>query len=681
MDPATEFEALFNEAYNGLRALQAATGQPVSPAITNVLGLTVSELNAVVQSSKAALQAIPTDAIQALLPFVLPQLPPDGQQVLQALADQNYAVAFAPLDAAFAQVSGGAPNVLVGDVLLGIDGGGTDGGDGGTDGGTDGGDGGTDGGDGGVDNAAAIAQLLATLETELANLLWTETAGEYRSPTFTVSDVTGGWTTTGTEGTPLTGTSLEELYEQIGDGVARAIMSYVSTQQDILDEANGSGATAADFSAATAAIETAAAQAFELLQDIGTSLTERDDVDALALGANADTQAQAFGIILENALASLRGEFDGLMLGSRNSDPAFVVSPEGTSTGSEHDDWFYLSQSSDTFDGGLGEDVIFAVNGNDTVTGGEGADWLYGGAGADSLSGGADDDYLVGGAGNDQIDGGEGTGDVAAFDGPMGRYVLQLSNDGSVVVQDRSQSGEGRDTVTNVETLAFASGATIFEDGNLDLSIIQGITTLDETQIATFIELYIAYFNRAPDALGLYFWGSAFANGVSLEEIATLFLDQDETRATYPEDETNLDFATQVYANVLGRIPDQDGLDFWVGALDSGAVGRDQFILQVLIGAKADPQEGASQEFIDLQLADRAYLADKTDIGTYFAVTNGLSDVADASAAMQLYVRGDDSSIQTAVAEIDNTFAAAFAEDSGELILQLVGVADDPFAV
>lgn len=181
--------------------------------------------------------------------------------------------------------------------------------------------------------------------------------------------------------------------------------------------------------------------------------------------------------------------------------------------------------------------------------------------------------------------------------------------------------------------------------------------------------------------LGLYFWGSAFANGVSLEEIATLFLDQDETRATYPEDETNLDFATQVYANVLGRIPDQDGLDFWVGALDSGAVGRDQFILQVLIGAKADPQEGASQEFIDLQLADQAYLADKTDIGTYFAVTNGLSDVADASAAMQLYVRGDDSSIQTAVAEIDNTFAASFAEDSGELILQLVGVADDPFAV
>ena len=125
---------------------------------------------------------------------------------------------------------------------------------------------------------------------------------------------------------------------------------------------------------------------------------------------------------------------------------------------------------------------------------------------------------------------------------------------------------------------------------------------------------------------------------------------------------------------------DEAGRDFWVGQLDSGNVGRGTFILEVLKGAKADPAADADQSFIDLQLADRAYLEDKTDIGTYFAVIRGLSDVSDASAAMQLYVRGDTSSIQTAIDQIDLDFADASAGDSGELLLQLVGVADDPFA-
>ena len=78
------------------------------------------------------------------------------------------------------------------------------------------------------------------------------------------------------------------------------------------------------------------------------------------------------------------------------------------------------------------------------------------------------------------------------------------------------------------------------------------------------------------------FWGSAFANGFSLEEIASLFLEQPETAATYPDTLSNLEFATQVYNNVLGRAPDDDGLNFWVGGLDSGLVTRDQFILEAL---------------------------------------------------------------------------------------------------
>ena len=56
-------------------------------------------------------------------------------------------------------------------------------------------------------------------------------------------------------------------------------------------------------------------------------------------------------------------------------------------------------------------------------------------------------------------------------------------------------------------------------------------------------------------------------------------------------------------------------------------------------GAKADPEPGASQAFIDQQLADRAYLATKTDIGALYSVHRGLSDVNAATDAMALFNR------------------------------------------
>lgn len=335
-----------------------------------------------------------------------------------------------------------------------------------------------------------------------------------------------------------------------------------------------------------------------------------------------------------------------LILGSRNSDPTFVVNLEGNVDGSDEGDWFYLNDLANTFNGGLGQDILFGFGGDDRFTGG------------------ADDDALFGG---------DGTGDTAVYSGPQAGFTVQIERDGVTVI-DRS-GAEGTDALSEIEFLSFGDAA----DFNLATQV--GIASLSAEEIATFVELYIAYFNRAPDAEGLNFWGSAFANGFSLESIATLFLDQAETRAAYPDSLSNLDFATQVYNNMLGRTPDQDGLDFWADALDSGGVTRDQFILEVLRGAKADPDSSASQEFIDLQLGDRAYLSDKTDIGTYFAVIRGLSDVTEADSVMDLFIRGDQSSINAAFEATNTIYNAALAADGGDFLIQLVGIVDDPFAI
>ncbi|MFN3157639.1 DUF4214 domain-containing protein, partial [Marivita cryptomonadis] len=306
--------------------------------------------------------------------------------------------------------------------------------------------------------------------------------------------------------------------------------------------------------------------------------------------------------------------------------------------------------------------------------GGADNDTLEGENGNDSLVGEAGNDRLEGGRGNDLVNGGAGI-DTAAFSGAQSAYTLTLSA-GSTVIQDRRGDGNGQDTLIGIERLDFD---TDFFDGiPFDLQQFAGTTGLSVTDFENFIELYIAYFNRAPDAVGLNFWGTAFANGVSLAESAGLFVNQVETLAAYPTDLSNSDLVATIYQNVLGRIPDQAGFEFWVNALDSGGIGRDIAILGILGGAKADPPTDATQDFVDQQLADRAFLANKTDIGAYFAVHKGMSDPDHASEAMGLF-DGSAGSITNAVARIDTFHDAALNANTGEFLMPLIGVLDDPF--
>jgi hypothetical protein len=107
-------------------------------------------------------------------------------------------------------------------------------------------------------------------------------------------------------------------------------------------------------------------------------------------------------------------------------------------------------------------------------------------------------------------------------------------------------------------------------------------------------ELYLGYYDRAPDNTGLQFWISAYntailagVNGTTeLTTLANDFANSIESTAIYPyltsPNPANAgSFVTQVYANVLNRAPDTPGLNFWVNQLTTGQTTTGAFIVTV----------------------------------------------------------------------------------------------------
>ena len=302
------------------------------------------------------------------------------------------------------------------------------------------------------------------------------------------------------------------------------------------------------------------------------------------------------------------------------------------------------------------------------VSAGLGLTTLIGTESNDTILGLDQEDFLDGGAGDDTITGGDGQ-DIAVFSNGHENFSIEVTPVG-LIVKDRTGL-EGTDILTGVESLSFS-------DVSIDIDKFDDLDGLSADDFDQFVEMYIAYFNRAPDAFGLFFWGSAFSDGLTLPEMAALFFDQDETRATYPALTSVGEFVEAVYGNVLGRSIDALGFDFWVDQLQSGNVDRPTFILEIIRGAKADAPAGATPDFVAQKAADVAYLANKTDLGTYFSAIKGMSDVDNARAVMSVY-DGSPESIEDARDLIDDFYNAANVAQDGEFLLSVVGVIDDPF--
>ncbi len=146
-------------------------------------------------------------------------------------------------------------------------------------------------------------------------------------------------------------------------------------------------------------------------------------------------------------------------------------------------------------------------------------------------------------------------------------------------------------------------------------------------------EIYVATFDRAPDAAGLDYW---VATGLTIEGIAASFFVQPETQRLYPDTMSDAEFVDAVYNNVYNHSGDLAGEAYWIGELENGTP-RDAMIISMVNGAQG---------------ADQDTLENKTEVGLYFADNGAELTLGQAYEVME-DVTNDDQTVADAEVEVD----------------------------
>jgi hypothetical protein len=205
-----------------------------------------------------------------------------------------------------------------------------------------------------------------------------------------------------------------------------------------------------------------------------------------------------------------------------------------------------------------------------------------------------------------------------------------------------------------------ANGASLPATYTQDLGI-QIVTTAINDLIT---ELYVGYYNRAPDRSGENYWVTQLNNGMSLSAIAQSYSVQTESTTLYPflaspntaSTAAVQAFITSIYENLFNRAPDPAGEAYYVQQLQNGQNTVGGTIIAIESGAQAN---------------DLLILANKLTVGDYFdtqifnsnvqfsasvanaalaAVTSSASSITTAEALVNAYVATAPQAAQAATA-------------------------------
>jgi len=215
---------------------------------------------------------------------------------------------------------------------------------------------------------------------------------------------------------------------------------------------------------------------------------------------------------------------------------------------------------------------------------------VTGTSGDDILIGTTANEHISGLAGSDILSGSAGDDvldggdgiDKAIYTGNLANFTITKTATGFTVKDNTGANGT--DTVTNIEQLKF-------DDASINLSVqTKAVTTnIPAATLKVIQELYVGFFKRIPDANGLEYWIEQHKAGKTVNQIADAFYDagvQYSSSTGYSATMTSAEFIKIVYANVLGRTgstaPNTTEIDFWNQKLIAGAETRGSVVTTML---------------------------------------------------------------------------------------------------
>ena len=224
-----------------------------------------------------------------------------------------------------------------------------------------------------------------------------------------------------------------------------------------------------------------------------------------------------------------------------------------------------------------------------TITGSTGADSVVANELDNTLFGLAGNDVLDGGLGNDVMDGGSGNDSI---NGGVGVDTVIVSGPISRYSVKKIASGytqvdktgsDGVDTLVNVESIKFS-------DKTINLTVQAKAASAPQADVTRLVELYTAFFNRVPDADGMSFWIDEMKSGKTTNQVAEAFYNAGVNYSSltgFSSTMTNADFINVIYKNVLGRKDGADtgGLSFWETEITSGRASRGTLVTNILDSA------------------------------------------------------------------------------------------------
>ena len=202
------------------------------------------------------------------------------------------------------------------------------------------------------------------------------------------------------------------------------------------------------------------------------------------------------------------------------------------------------------------------------------------------------------------------------FSGNRANYVITRTASGYTVAN--AVGDDAGVAVGNVDRIQFA-------DMSVNLGMDAKLQKISPSDLKLLIELYIAFFNRVPDADGLAYWIDQYAAGQGIDQIAQSFYSaalEYSTLTGYSASMSTGDFVRLIYKNVLGRsgttAPADADVQYWSQELDSGRATKGSLVRTMLASAHSFTNDATWGWVASL-------LDNKASVGNVFAVQQGLN--------------------------------------------------------